>query len=118
MGQVATIFETAGALLGRVNIAELTDRDRLVVMAQNPANSHHWSKSVGAFTVAQVRAAVAAESAPISEAIRHQFVSSMLLGALKSAESFMAGFEGDELQEGIDERLRLIRDAIAQAEAL
>ncbi len=29
----------------------------------------------------------------------------------------MAGFEGDELQDGIDERLATIRAAIAKAEA-
>lgn len=39
-----------------------------------------------------------------------------LLTALRSAESFMAGFEGDELQDGIDERLGTVRAAIAQAE--
>lgn len=32
--------------------------------------------------------------------------------ALMKAESFIAGFEGDELQEGIDELLQEIRDAI------
>jgi hypothetical protein len=53
-----------------------------------------------------------------SVGVREALLSSLLLGALKSAESFMAGFEGDELQDGIDESLRLIRDAIAQAEAL
>lgn len=37
--------------------------------------------------------------------------------ALRLAESFMAGFEGDEMQDGIDERLATIRAAIASAEA-
>lgn len=39
-----------------------------------------------------------------------------LLEALKLAESFMAGFEGDERQDGIDERLATIRAAILAAE--
>jgi len=39
-----------------------------------------------------------------------------LLEALKLAESFMAGFEGDEMQDGIDERLATIRAAILAAE--
>jgi len=39
-----------------------------------------------------------------------------LLEALKQAESFMCGFECDELQEGIGERLATIRAAIAAAE--
>lgn len=39
-----------------------------------------------------------------------------LLEALRAAEDFMAGFEGDELQEGIDERLTTVRAAIAKAE--
>lgn len=40
-----------------------------------------------------------------------------LLAALLAAESFMAGFEGDELQEGIDEKLDAIRAALAAAGA-
>jgi len=36
--------------------------------------------------------------------------------ALRKAESFISGFEGDERQEGIDEMLSDIRAAIAQAE--
>ncbi|MEQ5789051.1 hypothetical protein J3454_14235 [Erythrobacter sp. NFXS35] len=39
-----------------------------------------------------------------------------LLDALKLAENFMAGFEGDELQEDVDDRLTKIRAAIARAE--
>lgn len=39
-----------------------------------------------------------------------------LLAELKMAEDFMASFEGDELQEGIDEKLAAIRTAIAKAE--
>jgi len=41
-----------------------------------------------------------------------------LLKALKVAEDFMAGFEDDEVQDGINEKLKLIRCAIQEAEAL
>lgn len=41
-----------------------------------------------------------------------------LLASLKLAEDFMAGFEDDELQDGINRRLETIRLAIANAEAL
>lgn len=37
----------------------------------------------------------------------------MLLQQLRIAEEFMAGFEGDEVQDGIDEKLAGIRIAIA-----
>lgn len=39
-----------------------------------------------------------------------------LLDALRAAENFMAGFEGDELQDGIDQRLATVRAAIAKAD--
>lgn len=39
-----------------------------------------------------------------------------LVDALRKAESFVSGFEGDELQERIDELLTGIRAAIAKAE--
>ncbi len=38
-----------------------------------------------------------------------------LLAALASAESFISGFEGDEIQEGVDELLAAVRAAIAKA---
>ncbi|OZI79883.1 hypothetical protein [Bordetella genomosp. 2] len=38
-----------------------------------------------------------------------------LLEALTEAEVFMAGFEGDELQDGIDAKLQQARAAIAKA---
>lgn len=38
-----------------------------------------------------------------------------LVAALREAESFMAGFEGDELQEGIDAKLATTREALAKA---
>ena len=39
-----------------------------------------------------------------------------LLAALKQAEAFMVGFENDDTQEGINERLAAIRAAMAVAE--
>lgn len=38
--------------------------------------------------------------------------------ALRVALSFLEGFEGDELQEGIDERIDTVRSALKAAEAL
>jgi hypothetical protein len=38
-----------------------------------------------------------------------------LTKALEEAESFISGFEGDELQEGINEKLATIRAALAYA---
>lgn len=37
-----------------------------------------------------------------------------VLSALKAAEEFMSGFEGDEMQEGIYAKLSLVRAAIAK----
>lgn len=39
-----------------------------------------------------------------------------LLGALKAAEAFVAGFEDDEAQDGMDALLEMIRGPIAKAE--
>lgn len=41
-----------------------------------------------------------------------------LMVALRLAESFMAGFEDDELQDGINARLAAVRNAIAAAEGI
>lgn len=38
-----------------------------------------------------------------------------LLAALDKAENFISGFEGDELQDGIDDLLATIRAAITRA---
>ena len=38
-----------------------------------------------------------------------------LLGALKAAEAFVATFEGDQAQDGIDALLEMIRAPIAKA---
>jgi hypothetical protein len=46
---------------------------------------------------------------------RHDKAASDLLAALVIAERFMAGFEGDELQEGIDGMITTVRAAIALA---
>lgn len=42
----------------------------------------------------------------------------VLLAALRLAESFMAGFEDNEAQDGINDRLATIRAAIAAAEPI
>lgn len=39
-----------------------------------------------------------------------------VLGALTAAESFVSGFEGDEMQEGVDEMLAKLRTAISTLE--
>jgi hypothetical protein len=51
-----------------------------------------------------------------SEGTREALLSSLLLAELKKAERFIAGFEGDPLQEGVDALLAETRAAIAQAE--
>lgn len=38
-----------------------------------------------------------------------------MIGALEIAEQFIAGFEGDELQEGVAEKLETIRRVLASA---
>lgn len=38
-----------------------------------------------------------------------------LLNALEVAEKFMSGFEGDELQDGVDHSLSIVRSAITNA---
>lgn len=44
-------------------------------------------------------------------------MSDAIVAALSAAESFILGFEGDELQEGIPELLAAVRAAKAEAEA-
>jgi hypothetical protein len=51
-----------------------------------------------------------------SVGVREALLSTVLLDALRTAERFMAGFEGDPLQDGIDADLAEVRRAIAQAE--
>lgn len=41
-----------------------------------------------------------------------------LLASLKNAENFMAGFEDDDVQEGINDLLTSIRKTICEAELL
>lgn len=45
-------------------------------------------------------------------------LSSELVSALQIAEAFVAGFEGDDLQDGIATILETIRTPIAKAEAV
>jgi hypothetical protein len=46
-------------LLRRLTISDEAGASRLVVMAQSPSNYHHWTKAVGQFTAAEVRASLA-----------------------------------------------------------
>ena len=39
-----------------------------------------------------------------------------MLDALRTAEEFIAGFEGDEMQEGVDDMLQAMRAAIVAAD--
>ncbi len=57
-------------------------------------------------------------SGPVLDSMEgcNMWVAPDLLAALINAESFISGFEGDELQEGIDEMLTAIRAAIAKAQ--
>jgi hypothetical protein len=67
-GEVADLREalrlaqiTPRTLLERIALHKLQDTDRLIVMAQNPGDSHRWSRSVSDFiTVAEIRAALEA----------------------------------------------------------
>lgn len=52
-----------------------------------------------------------------SAGVREALLSSVLLEALKLAEGFTAGFEGDPGQESVGAILKGVRAAIAQAEA-
>jgi hypothetical protein len=45
-------------LLSRLDLSGEAAESRLVVMAQSSANYHHWTKAVGHFTAAEVRAAL------------------------------------------------------------
>jgi len=49
---------TPQLLLERIALGGLSDADRLMVMAQSPADNHHWSKPVGKFTAGEVRASL------------------------------------------------------------
>ncbi len=59
---------------------------------------------------------------PAEQATEIQYANARLIAAapdllteLEKAEDFMSGFEGDELQDDIDEKLVTIRAAIAKA---
>lgn len=57
------------------------------------------------------------DAAPGAVAKSHQTLINNLLTACELAEDFMAGFEDDESQTGINERLHSIRNAIATTRA-
>lgn len=46
---------TSRELLSALRLDGLPNDHRLIVMCQNPANNHHWSKAVGGFTAGDVR---------------------------------------------------------------
>lgn len=54
--------------------------------------------------------------APYKLSIQFPATDAGMLAELRKAESFISGFEGDELQEGIGDLLSGIRAAIAKAE--
>lgn len=53
-----------------------------------------------------------------SEGVREALLSSVLLGEIRKAEAFIAGFEGDAAQQGVDALLASMRAAITQAEEI
>lgn len=56
------------------------------------------------------------ESFPENCLYEQRRINAILLNALKSAEGIIAGFEGDERQEGLADTLALLRSALAQGE--
>lgn len=55
---------TPASLLRRIDLFKLADADRLLVTAQNPADSHRWSRCVSEhITAGEVRAALSQEQA-------------------------------------------------------
>lgn len=83
-------------------------------MAITPGPWHYdgrrWIRDAGGIGVLRVQLGANPDN------VRCAAAAPALLAALKIAESFMAGFEGDEMQDGIDERLATIRAAMAAAE--
>lgn len=56
-------------------------------------------------------------AARAAEIVRRVNLHDELVEALRAAENFIVGFEGDSMQEGIADLLALMREAIAKAEA-
>jgi hypothetical protein len=79
-------------------------RDRPLLMASGEYHVVSMHPSQDPYTI-EVRKANARLIASAPE----------LVEALRLAEDFMAGFEGDEAQDGIDARLATVRAAIAKA---
>ena len=76
--------------------------------------------TTGSFHIDQVGFGIIAAVDPFRcndpEGLRNLLCASpTMLAALHLAESFMSGFEGDEMQEGIDGKLDTLRAAIAKA---
>jgi hypothetical protein len=81
----------------------------------DPSRALEWYRK--ALTAEKERADYAWRNTRTIEAARQVEMTKRdtLLAALKIAEDFMSGFEGDELQEGIDDKLAQIRAAITEA---
>jgi hypothetical protein len=89
--------------------------DRLAGFAAHYADATALAYG-GAALIEKTRAAVAAINVPAPDP--SDAIIAELVAALGRAESFMAGFEDDELQEGMDGLLGSARAALANAAAL
>lgn len=99
--------DQTGTLSSHVERWEVTPGDdhRHTVVSPVGRVEHWWT------------AVVSCADAETEESIaRMIWAAPKLLAALKLAEAFMAGFEDDDLQDGINQRLGEIRAAIAKAE--
>lgn len=114
MGSVVPIV-TAADLVGRLKLDGLADRERLIVMAQNPANYHHWTKGVGEFSVAEARAAFSVERTPISDVLRGALLSSVLFEALNRLTGSAKAVREELAADGI--RSDAFDECIAAADA-
>ena len=80
--------------------------------------AYHRGRALGG-TIAEVYARGTGSSDPHVQQANARLIAAAPCQnlALEKAEHFIAGFEGDELQEGVDELLSEIRAALARARA-
>lgn len=71
----------------------------------------------GEFGDMYVGEALEVDAQLIVRAVNRDHLFDELVAKLRDAESFIAGFEGDELQDGIDVKLADMRALLTQAEA-
>ncbi len=80
-------------------------------------SSHEWDENSPIVCVACGWSGIVADAraavTPLPKAMSMLAQGAAILSALQTAEGFMAGFEDDETQEGMDEMLTEVRDAIA-----